>query len=600
MKSSKRIISFILAFATGFSLYALPASADYISSENFGSWVTRNSPEFIQRWTHGFFGAGCTVSEDGRHHASSFQTDLGTGYYDCICSECGHSFRAYYQDSYDQSVSELPSSVVSSDGSIIWYPEYDYSYLRVYFGSTQHPDFFPVGHSNYIEPSLTNNDFDDLYDIEFLPHHLAVTHKDGGRLLSPSRIQYIDCYLPIVPISGVYYKSLTRSSISYVDLNSSGLSPRSHEFSSLSDPFSFDTSGSSYSAGQSVTIQRFFDYNLGGSRFLDTLEGYVEPLCYKIIPTNPLDLDSGDTYNIDNRVGSLVGNYTYEGDNGTQVIAEDIRIVNETDQSVYNPVTNETYYYNEYTYNYGDRSYDFSFGDRDDHVSVTYGDDCVTIEDGDHTYTIYYTTASNHEHSYRITNVIDPTCTEQGKIYKSCSECGDELIDFTDALGHDWQITEQTAVDYVLPEARCPACESQYFTYELVDEVFYCVCHDCGEEWSCNADVMEGHTTYTCSRCGEERTETNQEQDLSLFEAIGDLLADTFEWITDKLGQFINSLSGLSESFSSRIESIIESVGNYPLLFGAFLAGMPDDLMNIVWFGVIALVFVLVWKKFFS
>lgn len=593
MKSSKRIISSILAFAMGFSLFALPAAADYISSETFGSWVSRNSPEFIQQWTHGFFGAGCTVSEDGRHHASSYQSDLGTGYYDCICSECGHAFRAYYQDSYDDSVSELPAGMITSDGGfVLKMPLYAFSLDPQNFTNYSSAIFDPIsGHLQVDYRSPTNNDINNNLFYQFAcPVSGYYSCLGIGEFrCSSNRGTLKQLGLTYHPHSGY-----SRSDFGKLLWVADSSSPRS--FTSIVD-------GSYHSAGDVIQLWHYSSIYLSGDSYRanDRVDIFV-PLYLDVlvVPYSSVDVTSGDTYNIDNRVGSLVGNYTYEGDNGTQVIAEDIQIVNETDQSVYNPVTNETYYYNEYTYNYGDRSYDFSFGDRDDHVSVTYGDDCVTIEDGDHTYTIYYTTAINHEHSYTITRVIDPTCTEQGKIYKACSECGDELIEFTDALGHDWQITEQTAVDYVLPEARCPACESQYFTYELADEVFYCICQDCGEEWNCNADVTEGHTTYTCSRCGEERTETNQEQDLSLFEAIGDLLADTFEWITDKLGQFINSLSGLSESFSSRIESLIESVGNYPLLFGAFLAGMPDDLMNIVWFGVIALVFVLVWKKFFS
>lgn len=205
-------------------------------------------------------------------------------------------------------------------------------------------------------------------------------------------------------------------------------------------------------------------------------------------------------------------------------------------------------------------------------------------------------------HIYTAEVISTPTCTDPGKTLYTCSACGDQFTEYQDALDHDYHLTEEVENSYSLPAGTvCPLCRSEQFSFILdEDESEYsCTCSECDHEWSVRADVSYGHSTYTCSRCGDEYIESNKVK-RNLFEAIGDLLADTFEWITDKLGQFINSLTGLSESFSSRIESLIESVGNYPLLFGAFLAGMPDDLMNIVWFGVIALVFVLVWKKFFS
>ena len=205
-------------------------------------------------------------------------------------------------------------------------------------------------------------------------------------------------------------------------------------------------------------------------------------------------------------------------------------------------------------------------------------------------------------HIYTAEVISTPTCTDPGKTLYTCSQCGDQFTEYQDALDHDYHLTEEVENSYSLPAGTvCPLCRSEQFSFILdEDESEYsCSCSECDHEWSVRADVSYGHSTYTCSRCGDEYIESNKVK-RNLFEAIGDLLADTFEWITDKLGQFINSLTGLSESFSSRIESIIESVGNYPLLFGAFLAGMPEDLMNIVWFGVIALVFVLVWKKFFS
>ena len=76
--------------------------------------------------------------------------------------------------------------------------------------------------------------------------------------------------------------------------------------------------------------------------------------------------------------------------------------------------------------------------------------------------------ATAHEHSYKAV-VTAPTCTEKGYTTHTCA-CGDSYVDtYTDALGHAWDNGKVTK----------PATETE-----------------------------DGVKTFTCTRCGETKTET--------------------------------------------------------------------------------------------
>jgi hypothetical protein len=64
-------------------------------------------------------------------------------------------------------------------------------------------------------------------------------------------------------------------------------------------------------------------------------------------------------------------------------------IVDESSNTVYNPVTNTTLNYTDYAYDYLDRSYNLTLEDGST-MKVTYGDENVTINEGDTVYNIYY------------------------------------------------------------------------------------------------------------------------------------------------------------------------------------------------------------------
>ena len=91
-----------------------------------------------------------------------------------------------------------------------------------------------------------------------------------------------------------------------------------------------------------------------------------------------------------------------------------------------------------------------------------------------------------------------------------------------------------------------------------------------------------------------------QNADSGLFASIGNFIANGIGWVVDKLGQLVDSLSGLNDIFSDFIETIKENAGAYPAFLGAVIALLPEDLITVFWFGVIAFVVLAVWKKWFS
>jgi len=102
----------------------------------------------------------------------------------------------------------------------------------------------------------------------------------------------------------------------------------------------------------------------------------------------------------DTRTGSLCGNYTYTGDNGTQVIAENVYLMDEANKKVNNPATGATYNVTDWQYDYSTRTYNYTT-DNSTYKSgtVSYGDDnaCVKLTDSNGntiTYNYYYGTTS--------------------------------------------------------------------------------------------------------------------------------------------------------------------------------------------------------------
>lgn len=342
-------------------------------------------------------------------------------------------------------------------------------------------------------------------------------------------------------------------------------------------------------------------------------------------------------------------------DSGTVNNVYDIDIYNEETKVFTEPVTGAQYLTTGWIYDYDTRTYvlsleegTFLIGDSDiDTIYLTYGDDELTISyyadnvliqtdtfayviatdvsDCPHDYSSVVTTPATctspgvmtytcsicghtyteeipqTDHVYTYETTKDPSCIDPGERVGTCSECGNEIIEDLPALGHDWLETDHTPTTYALPEdAACPSCGSSAFTYTLnqSDGTYSCTCSDCGKTWTEQSVITYGQTTYTCSRCGETYTES-EDGESGLFASIGNFIANGIGWIVDKLKQLIDSFSSINDIFSSFIQNIKEKTGTYPFFLAAVVECLPEDLMTVIWFAVVAVVVLLVWKKWF-
>ena len=206
------------------------------------------------------------------------------------------------------------------------------------------------------------------------------------------------------------------------------------------------------------------------------------------------------------------------------------------------------------------------------------------------------------KHSYTDEIVTEATCTDPGQMRRTCSKCGESVLEEIPALGHDWNATETVPDSYALPGGtKCPGCGGTEFSSTLEDDTFTCTCgdEDCGKTWTVKGRRQYGQTTYTCSRCGETYVESN-ETGGGLWESLGNFLSDGVRWIGDKLTSLVESLSGLNKIFADMAEKVKEIAGGFPALFGSFLALMPQDLMAVIWFGIVGVIVLLVYKKWFG
>lgn len=245
---------------------------------------------------------------------------------------------------------------------------------------------------------------------------------------------------------------------------------------------SLDWSASSYSvksAGDKYTKEFVSDLLVSSpdtgstSNYITIASASLAFPVFEIIPSEAISVTAPDsTYSPSGRAGSVT---SYYGDvNSHNYTDSSTSIVNESNTTYYNPVTNTTSTIQDWTYDYSDRSYNLTM-ENGDTVTVTYGDENVTINEGDTIYNIYYVLPSSqiqepvHEHTWVETSKTE-YCTLPGEVIYTCSECGQTMTEETQVLGHTWKIIREVHTHY--------------------DE-------------DGNQD-QEGYILYECERCGEQ------------------------------------------------------------------------------------------------
>lgn len=519
----KRIISFFLVFAI---IFSLPCSifADYSSNDGENStigniWdaalanvvVNNNLLDWdmlsnIAKYAASHLSSNvCEFSTDGYHHCDNYDyvsADAQGYFIHCTCSDChqGYDIRtSELPAAYDSYVDDLPVNGITNTGSFVWYPTCadiaSGCYKHIYFKSNNYaytyndldPDTPIYDVTNWDEVFISDNGDGIGADIYPVNGNKYV----GGNYNNDTVLLKFRADL-VFPCSGIYR---IMDSIPAADF-----------VCSYSDGSSIDYSCTSVESYQAFNVvegeSHTFEVSAANNKY-----GYLLSLHAKIyLPI----------YSVTPDVSALVGHdYSVDTRPSAIITVNDTTIINEDNSTFYNPVTEETYDMREWSYDYSDRSYHVTTNEGDT-VTVTYGDENITINQGDTVYNVNYTIPETpvepHEHNYVVSDSHDATCTVNGSVVYTCSECGLTYSETVPPLGHDWEFVETVAA--------------------VEDE---------------NGNVtQEAYDLYRCRRCGEERQvpvgsapASDGENATGFFSWLRKWLIAFKEWLGDKLDKLM-------------------------------------------------------------
>lgn len=582
----------------------------------------------------------CPNTEDGYHRATSYEEYkkplIGDPYYSCICEHCGHTFKAYETDlkqSYETQVSEMPATGYNSEGRLIWNPFADFDGTGKYYFNSSYLSFsqLPLSLSGGSSSSSSRCSF------ELAPSgdHIVCKVSNYGRN---------GCYVGIeikvpCPISGSY-RRLAVTYCSYSLLLSSGTLLQSTLSYNSEVHYTHRDAGDIYTVSSTPYGRDLFDPELYG--YAPMVSSGVLDLffwTYEIIPDSFVG-GRPDTYSSTTRPTSITGNYGIIGDDGKLIQVTGNTIINETNNTYYNPATGQTVPITNWSYDYTDRSYTVTTEEGDSYT-ITYGDENVTINEGDTVYNIYYIVngsgsggedpPSSCAHDWAETARTAPTCTAPGEITYTCGLCGETKTEPIAAIGHAWE--EASRAD--------PAC--------TVPGWVKSICSKCGETktdplkatghtWEVERTVQtayddegnltqQGYTLYKCSVCGEQYKDTDStgppgnpgdsggedsgDDKESIWDKIGNFFGSLFggigELLEAVLGKLLDALASLAGALLEKLSAVIETVLNVldelPKLFGGFLdflgilfPFLPSEITLLLTFGVVAVVFAAIIK----
>ena len=231
-------------------------------------------------------------------------------------------------------------------------------------------------------------------DVRFVSDSLVI----NAVLSKPKYVNFNNLFTVFyhgnAPVAGAY-RELGTKGASFEFLDTDGVVKRGILESVVGNPHFF-----ARAAGQGFEYPYHFNSSTessglrGSASWRIIVPAYVE---YEVIPADILVADSigGLVGAPATRLGSIHNNYGYYAENGDLHVIENQQIVNETNNTWYNPVTNATNNFESWTYDYSDRSYTLNSGNST--TIITYGDEYVTIREGDTVTNIYYITQAAPE-----------------------------------------------------------------------------------------------------------------------------------------------------------------------------------------------------------
>ena len=553
-KLYKRIISGVFAFVILFfscipPVYASP-SVDVNVNVDVGivdlfDWLV-DGFTMGGNWLRHFFDDDVCPGNPNYESRHNFvqrhtQVDGKTGLY-YVCEYCGKSAGEVGQEAYSDYVGTLPFTGWNSEGHFIWQPaisDIETAYMR-----------------GKICNATVNSVLNELGTANGYKEYYALSNHNGFnvKFYGVTSLTYELWF--ILPLDGFYRQlSSCKYSGSFVSGSGSNLS--------VYDDYDMESGFTHYSATITIksTSGTFKPQSVDGSSF-GSFNWYF-PI-FEVIPDSAI---SDGQYSVTTRPTSITGgNYGIVGDNGQiTTVVDNSSIINETNNTYYNPSTGQYYTFNNWTYDYSDRSYNLTL-ETGDTVTVTYGDQYITIIEGDTIYNIYYIIEGSGSgsddggctHEWQLTDQKEGNCLTPAQRTYTCSLCGKQYTETDPVLGHSWRIIQTVSTKY-------------------------------DEEGNL---VQEGYTLYECERCGEQYKSTNDTGPPAV--SPGDDVDD------GGLLDWINSLiKYLSDHLSSAVDLILSFFRKIPELFGGFLEFLsamfpflPDDIIFLLTFGIAAVVFV--------
>lgn len=118
--------------------------------------------------------------------------------------------------------------------------------------------------------------------------------------------------------------------------------------------------------------------------------------------------------------------------------------------------------------------------------------------------------AKGHDYSYKSASSTEPTCTESGRYKGTCPVCGKDYNDTIPALGHDWG-EWVTSIEPTVSTVgyRYHVCNRDGCGYREGEDIPKLHTHtwDAGVVTQKPTAAEPGVRTYTCTVCGQTRTE---------------------------------------------------------------------------------------------
>ena len=495
------------------------------------------------------------------------------------------------KEDYDDYVGTLPASSYRSDGKLSWrlnitsYKNYGTSSVTSFTGGSYFVIQYLMSSGHYIE--IFFDEFiapiNGYYDIGA---YYSATGSDRFKMVKTA--------------SGSFYWLFdNRAGISYFSDNTHYHTIPQKEY------YEFGNKVSAVS-GTVLTGASFFSIDCDSGSF-QTFSGYIDVICEPLVPP------SGDVYDITTRPTTITGsNYGIVGDDGQlTVVTVNDSIINETNNTYYNPATGNSETINNWTYDYSDRSYNITL-ESGDTVTVTYGDQYITVIEGGDTYIIYYvidggctdpgngdddpvnsdspsnsdkpSSGGSDEHSWVEVDRTEPICTLPGRINYVCDHCGQTRVDVLPALGHVWSQKQFVPTTY---DDEGNLIRQGYTIYE---------CTVCGEQYKDETGTGPPGSSGGSSSSGDSIWS-------KLGELLGTLLGGIIGLIEAVIGKILDALIALGQMLMDKLAAVVEVVlsifEEVPKLFGGFLdflaaifPFLPPEIMLLLTFGIAAVVFI--------